>query len=533
MRRARWRARSLARGWALGRTCGLVLASAFVAQTAAAIDVEKLVMPGPVIEGHADVEGECGKCHAPFRQEEQEALCLACHEEVGADLKRHAGFHGRAPEVARARCSDCHTEHEGRDADVVGLDRAAFDHGQTDYPLEGAHARVSCEGCHRKGVAFRDAPGECFSCHRGDDPHAGELGEDCGRCHEVKGWGSARFDHDRTEFPLVGAHRDVACGLCHPGERYEGTATACNGCHRLDDAHRGRYGPGCDRCHGAEAWKPASFDHARDARFALHGRHARLACAECHTGSSLEAEVATACAGCHRADDVHRGRRGEDCEHCHGESTWKVEAFDHDGSTRFPLRGAHERVRCEGCHTGTLGHEDLATQCVGCHADDDVHEGQQDAKCERCHSERGWTEKVFFEHDVTKFPLLGLHATVACEQCHATRRFHDAAASCDACHRDDDVHLGRLGGDCARCHNPNGWQLWRFDHGQETEFPLTGAHAKLACDQCHRSPAGSGATTPSTCGGCHAKDDPHAGSFGRSCERCHNDASWSDVEIRR
>jgi len=85
----------------------------------------------------------------------------------------------------------------------------------------------------------------------------------------------------------------------------------------------------------------------------------------------------------------------------------------------------------------------------------------------------------------------------------------------------------------ARCHNPNGWQLWRFDHGRETEFPLAGAHAKLACDQCHRAPAGSGAATPSRCGGCHAKDDPHAGAFGRGCERCHADTSWSDVEIHR
>jgi hypothetical protein len=50
-----------------------VLVGAF---PASAIDVEKLVMPGPVIRGHADVEGKCVECHTPFRSEEQNDLCV-------------------------------------------------------------------------------------------------------------------------------------------------------------------------------------------------------------------------------------------------------------------------------------------------------------------------------------------------------------------------------------------------------------------------------------------------------------------------
>jgi hypothetical protein len=509
------------------------LALLLLARSAGAIDVEKLVMPGPVIADHAEIESECTKCHEPFRRAAQDDLCLACHEEVGADLSASSGFHGRSPGVARARCRDCHAEHRGRDADVVGLDRAAFDHRLTDYALHGAHVRLDCAACHRAGRAWRDAPARCVDCHRSDDAHAGKLGEDCARCHAEQAWSRVRFDHDATDFPLRGAHRDVACGLCHADGRHEGTPQQCNACHRVDDVHLGRMGPRCGSCHQPEGWNPARFDHARDAHFALEGRHARLACEDCHTKGVASQQLASECASCHRADDVHRGRRGEDCERCHGESSWKAEAFDHDRMTDFALKGAHRSVRCEGCHTGTLGREKLATGCHGCHRDDDVHRGQQGMDCQRCHDERSWTERVFFEHDVTRFPLLGLHATVACEQCHATQRFHDVATGCHGCHADDDAHAGRLGEDCARCHNPNGWDLWRFDHARETDFALTGAHAKLECQDCHRSPPGSGALSTASCGVCHAADDPHHGGFGRACERCHGDESWRDVRIQR
>ena len=514
------------------RIGSFALAALLATADAGAIDLEKLVMPGPVVKGHAEIEGDCGKCHAPFRKASQDPLCLDCHTKVNEDLTHAGGFHGRAPGLAKAACRDCHTEHKGRDADVIGLDRAAFDHRFTDYPLHGAHARLACESCHKAAVALRDAPSACIACHRDDDAHHGQLGEDCGRCHEESAWAKAKFDHDKTDFPLTGEHRDVACALCHPSEHYENTAQDCNGCHRLNDAHLGRFGTRCADCHTAQAWKPARFDHARDAKLALKGGHAGLACGACHT-EGLAAKLSTDCASCHRADDVHRGRRGDDCERCHSEKSWKTENFDHDRMTDFALRGAHQEVRCEGCHTGTLGHEKLATTCEGCHRDDDVHRGQQGTACNSCHNERGWTDKVFFEHDVSRFPLLGMHATVACEQCHATRRFQDVGVDCKGCHVDDDVHLGRLGDDCERCHNPNAWKLWRFDHDQQTGFPLHGAHETLDCHSCHRAPLHAGVALFTTCGGCHAQDDPHGGAFGHTCERCHGETSWRDVEVTR
>ena len=48
--------------------------------------IETLVMPGDVIEGHADIEGECGNCHEAFERSKQRALCLDCHDPHSAKL---------------------------------------------------------------------------------------------------------------------------------------------------------------------------------------------------------------------------------------------------------------------------------------------------------------------------------------------------------------------------------------------------------------------------------------------------------------
>lgn len=517
------------RRYAVPGMLGVVL---LAAAPAGAVDVEKLVMPGPVIRAHADVEGECSRCHAPFRNEDQDTLCITCHEEVGADRDAGTGFHGRAPGVRGTPCRDCHTEHQGRDADVVGLDRAGFDHDATDYPLRGAHPRVACERCHETGKAFREAPSRCVSCHREDDAHQGSLGDDCASCHVEKSWREARFDHDTTRFPLKGKHRDADCALCHPGGRFEDTATDCQACHRLDDRHLGRFGTACGDCHSPAAWDRIHFDHGRDTKFPLAGRHARVRCEACHT-KALSVRLATDCVSCHRADDTHRGRNGDACERCHSEDSWKSETFDHGRMTDFPLRGAHASLKCERCHTGPVKEQKLQTTCYSCHRDDDVHQGQQGSSCGTCHNERGWAVEVFFDHDLSRFPLLGLHAVASCEQCHATGRFRDANIACASCHADDDVHLRRLGPDCALCHNPNGWALWRFDHDKQTSFALHGAHVGLDCHACHRAPVEDEIHLPGDCAGCHARDDRHHGAFGPDCGRCHGDDSWRNARVGR
>ena len=64
----------------------------------------------------------------------------------------------------------------------------------------------------------------------------------------------------------------------------------------------------------------------------------------------------------------------------------------------------------------------LSTTCVSCHKKDDPHRGQLGPNCETCHNERGWRQKVAFDHDLTRFPLIGHHGLVPCEESHRTRR---------------------------------------------------------------------------------------------------------------
>jgi len=64
-----------------------------------------------------------------------------CHKPIAADLKQHQGYHGRMTNSGIGECRACHTEHKGREADIVQLSRAQFDHRLTDFALEEAHAR--------------------------------------------------------------------------------------------------------------------------------------------------------------------------------------------------------------------------------------------------------------------------------------------------------------------------------------------------------------------------------------------------------
>lgn len=494
--------------------------------------LETLIMPGGVIAGHAKVESECSVCHARLDDTPQNTLCLECHKEIRKDLESKRGFHGRTPGLVEQECKRCHTDHKGRDADIVKLNRDSFDHAGTDFALEGAHSNLSCDSCHAAGKAFREAPNDCIGCHREEDPHKRRLGDECADCHSEHDWKQTKFDHSKTDFALKGMHKEVICSACHPNQRYENTPSECYSCHALNDVHRGRNGQECADCHTERRWDEASFDHAKDTDFPLRGRHTRLDCEVCHTDAPAKVRLKTECITCHRADDSHHGRNGGDCASCHTAETWSQARFDHALKTGFPLRGKHADAGCGDCHRGKLT-DKIGDQCIDCHRVDDVHRGKQGEDCARCHQESGWGEKVVFDHDLTHFPLIGLHATAPCEECHVSASFQDAPSACNQCHAKDDVHKRTLGDDCARCHNPNGWAFWQFDHETGTDFRLEGAHQGLVCTACHREQVAGHEFKQSTlCVACHAADDKHRGRFGRQCERCHDQQSFDNVRMQ-
>lgn len=494
--------------------------------------LKTLLMPGKLVQGHAKLEGDCNQCHVSFAKEAQDKLCIECHDAVAADIRSATGFHGRLGSNAgqQVACRQCHTDHIGRDGDIVGLDRDTFRHDRTDFALEGRHVSLECAACHAEGKRFRDAPSECVACHLSDDRHDGVLGKQCESCHDVAGWQQTRFDHATTKFALQGAHQQVSCASCHPAQRYAGTPQQCVDCHAINDVHHGSRGSDCQQCHQQSDWKSSRFDHLHATGFALRGRHAQARCDSCHRQGKFEVKLGNTCIDCHRGEDIHKARNGSDCGRCHGESSWRQSRFDHGRDTKFALRGGHEKLACDSCHRSRIGEKPLSGECNTCHAPQDPHQGQLGRQCQQCHSEKGWQDKVRFDHALTAFPLLGLHATLPCESCHLGGRYKDAEMQCNSCHGADDPHRGNLGTRCDGCHNPGGWSYWQFDHDKATDFPLTGAHRELACGNCHTRPLDT-IKKSGECFGCHAGDDEHGGQFGRDCGQCHGTDAFDRVRM--
>ncbi len=493
-----------------------------------AASIEELVMPGAVISGHEELESDCGTCHSSFSKGAQDQLCLDCHEDVAADVESLTGFHGISYKHGKVSCNDCHTEHIGRSADIIGLNPQLFQHDDTDFPLLGSHQGLQCGLCHEENTLFRDAKATCFGCHEKDEPHHGELGDDCASCHSELQWVSVDFDHSTTDFALKGAHVDVICLQCHVDQHYQDMQTTCVSCHQLDDVHNGTRGDDCADCHSSKDWRTTSFDHDIQTDFPLTGLHSELECSACHLTDMQLPEPPDTCIGCHSAEDPHQGRNGDDCTRCHNTTDWEEARFDHSAETDFDLNGAHTELACTSCHEGYLTDE-LPDTCAECHEKDDPHQGEF-GDCEDCHNERTWHD-VAFNHDFTAFPLIGFHRPLACESCHEDRLFKDASEDCVDCHADDDFHEGSLKDDCGLCHNPNGWNRWQFDHNTQTEFSLDGAHEGLECALCHEPGSNFGMKLQAVCISCHRNDDSHKGRFGSDCGRCHTTSSFHDVSL--
>ena len=415
-----------------------------------------------------------------------------------------------------------------------------------------SHAKYekTCESCH-EAFSKKAQRRLCLECHKeiatsisaktgfhGKSP--GIATAECKTCHtdhkgrkaDIVQLDTETFNHVLTDFQLLGAHKSALCSDCHAkGEKFRSAPSTCFACHKADDAHKGGLGQDCASCHNENAWrKPKSFDHSKT-RFLLKGAHERVQCAVCHVGERYK-DLPHACVACHNIQDVHRGRYGPKCETCHTSTKWAVINFDHAKATIFPLNGAHASAKCESCHKGDLYKDKLATACVSCHKANDPHKGQLGTRCESCHNETSWRRKVAFDHDLTSFPLIGLHTTVPCEECHRSEAYRGTSKVCSDCHKDS-FHQGKLGSACNSCHNPNGWALWRFDHDRQTQFPLTGAHAGLKCHACHASAAITPIAAPKECIACHKSDDTHRGAFGPRCEKCHTTSSFRQDAPKR
>lgn len=522
------------------------------------------ISPGELARAHANLEGveNCTKCHT-LGKEISNDRCLACHTEIATRMKAREGYHAT---VIGKPCASCHSEHHGRDFQIIHFDASKFDHRLTGYPLVGKHASVACDSCHTaKNVTAADIRAllpkrhatylglgtSCKSCHA--DQHAGQFTQSCDQCHTETGWKPAtKFSHDRSRYPLTGKHATVECASCHnknvPNTKavlYRGLAfSTCNDCHV--DSHRGKFTQTCASCHTTLAWQQVSgkeFDHSRT-RFPLLGAHGKVKCYDCHAQSprarNASGEVGfhisrfQACADCHA--DAHAGQfasrldKGR-CEACHTVDSFKLVTYsvaDH-ATSRYPLTGAHQATPCTACHAANVVKAKSTRQfqwngtitCVLCHKDN--HGGQFTGRpggCESCHTTNAWTDLVF-DHAKTKFPLEGKHKTTPCAKCHVKAtpvRYVGLTHVCADCH--EEPHAGQFAEHgktrCEPCHSAASWKTLTFDHSR-TRFPLTGKHADVACAQCHKTEIIAGKSVVRyrplgiRCEDCHGASPPGKG----------------------
>lgn len=387
------------------------------------------------------LETKCNGCHSDQHRDQFASDCSSCHNVQ--DWKPAAGFdHDRAKyrltgehikvdcakchpfvpidktsdstfqiftQISFASCSDCHKDpHQSRlgpdckschtTTGWQAVTTSNFDHSKTRYPLAGKHAAVACEKCHttRSDKTLRFAA--CSDCH--SDFHNAAFADResrgaCEECHTVYGFSPSTFTvaaHNKSDYPLEGAHLAIPCIACHKKETTAKTefvfsfkSGQCQQCH--SDPHNGSLDKymtdnNCTDCHTVNSWATVTFDHSKT-KFPLVGRHAKSECSRCHKVAEsadrvLFTGVSDSCSSCHK--DIHLGQfvsaddSTTNCSLCHTPDNWIATKFDHQTMASFKLDGSHIRVPCDKCHLPTtveqiafIRYKPVPDRCVDCH----------------------------------------------------------------------------------------------------------------------------------------------------------------------
>ena len=503
---------------------GIILA-ALIMMILSVNSVSAQLSPGDLSNPHSKLEGisNCTQCHVLGNKQTNEK-CLACHTEINERISSKKGYHSSS-EVKGKQCFSCHSEHNGKEFELIRIDLEKFNHNLTGYALSVPHAKKLCKDCHtpkyigdqklkaRKNT-FLGLKTECLNCH--NDYHLRTLSSTCTNCHTADAFVPAsKFNHDNAKFRLAGKHRSVECVKCHKISTTEGkkfqqfagmTYTNCTSCHK--DPHNNKFGQNCRQCHSEESFKVIQgtnkFDHNKT-DYKLEGKHLIVNCKSCHKGKFTDPLKFDRCASCHT--DYHNSqflKNGvtPDCSQCHNVNGFKFFSYtvEQHNEGSFPLKGAHLAIPCYECHKKQekWSFRKIGINCKDCHQD--IHQNiidtkyYPDANCVTCHKESRWSE-IMFDHNKTQFALTGAHAEKSCRLCHfradaegkAQQKFAGLSQNCSTCHPDKHRDQFEKNGvtNCIECHGTESWKASKFDHNK-TEFRLDGKHIKVACAKCHK-----------------------------------------------
>jgi predicted CXXCH cytochrome family protein len=483
------------------------------------------ISPGDLSNAHAKLEGisNCTQCHVLGNKVSSDK-CLTCHTEIKERITLQKGYHS-STDVKGKDCFSCHSEHNGKNFQLIRFDSAKFDHNLTGYTLSVPHAKKDCKDCHStKYIADQKIKGkkytylgviqECLTCHA--DYHQKTLSAVCLICHNPDAFKPAtKFNHNDLKFQLDGKHVNVACINCHKvdtidGKKFQqfrlGQSVTCSSCHK--DPHQNKFGPNCGQCHTVESFQIVKggkdFDHNKTS-FRLEEKHINVNCKACHKTKFTDPVRHARCTDCH--SDYHKNQFAKngvspDCSQCHSVKGFTLFSYtidQHEKGT-FPLQGAHLATPCFDCHQKQKdwSFKGIGINCKDCHKN--IHKEVIEAKlypeenCRICHNEDQWAD-ISFDHTKTAFDLTGAHKKVDCRTCHfkvdiqgtVQQKFSGLSKDCTGCHTDEHYKQFEVNGitNCMVCHDTENWKASKFNHNN-TAFRLDGKHINVPCGKCHK-----------------------------------------------
>lgn len=350
------------------------------------------------VSSHAALVTDCAACHAaPWEKTTMAQRCLDCHTDIAAQFTNPAKLHS-TPQFQN--CRDCHVEHRGATANLTLVRELTVNHDLFGFSLVRHQTKpdnqpFACTDCHTESLN-RFAAETCVECHQQNDRtftelHIADYGDNCQACHNgVDRFSKDVFDHNKSQFPLLGQHAQTACTACHQEVKdldgFKQAPSECVDCHLQHNPHPPSFGNDCAACHNSDSWQTEIFDHNLSS-FKLTGKHQAVACKDCHINNVFRGTPQT-CVGCHAKDDVHLGNFGKDCAACHQTDSWQRGPFVHT----FPLdHGGGGIIACATCHTDPATYKTYT--CYNCHNPVDIKRIHVFAEmmasditdCVRCH----------------------------------------------------------------------------------------------------------------------------------------------------
>ena len=150
------------------------------------------ISPGDLSEPHSYLTGlsNCTKCHV-MGNKIQNDKCLVCHTEINNRITNQKGYH--SADVKGKQCMECHSEHNGKNSQLIRLDRQNLTITLQGIHLSVPHSKQDCRACHtpenitdgkpqlnKRKNTYLGVNSGCLNCH--DDYHLRTLSSVCTNC---------------------------------------------------------------------------------------------------------------------------------------------------------------------------------------------------------------------------------------------------------------------------------------------------------------------------------------------------------------